>query len=58
MKVNEKVKLKNPGQMAVKTSKGRRSGKEEHENGRTPENIKYLYPRQTQCKGATTLKGQ
>jgi hypothetical protein len=32
MKVNENVKLKNPGQMAVKNSKGR-SGKEEHENG-------------------------
>ncbi len=32
MQVNEKVKLKNPGQMAVKNRKGRR-GKEEHENG-------------------------
>jgi hypothetical protein len=32
MKVNEKVNLKYPGQMAVRNRKGR-SGKEEHENG-------------------------
>ncbi len=41
--------------MAVKKGK---KWEEEHENSWRPENIKYLYPRQTQCKRATTLKGQ